>query len=355
MSEIASIRNFDQFRDAVFAFRLPRILLSAIELDIFTVMGRTTWTVRQLANALSASERGVEILCRNLATAGLLKKQGPRYRASPLAQHVLNANSPTYRGAYLDLLRRQWEDWSHLTQAVKTGKPVDDKEPETPEYRRAFTWAMHQRSIESAREVASQLDLSGARSLLDVGGGPGTYALAFLRKNPQLHATVMDRPAALEVAKEIADSRPQRARLHLYPGDLFTTPWPQGFDVVWISNVIHIYSAAENIRLLRLAKQALNPGGRLLIQDTFLTDKEGLRPAEANLFAVTMLLFTETGNTYHVREVLAWLKTVGCTSQRLIKLKPGTGDWEGVIVEGSAGKRRGTSREPRPEKARSSR
>lgn len=337
MTELAPIRHFDDFRDAVFAFRLPRILLTALELDLFTVMGKRSWTIRQLAKTLRASERGVEILCRNLATVGLLKKHGARYSSSRLGQTVLNAQSPDYRGAYLALLRRQWEDWAQLTRAVKTGQPVDDKEPETPDYRRSFTWAMHQRSIDPARQVAAQLALHGARTLLDVGGGPGTYALAFVKRHPHLTATIMDRPAALEVAKEIAESTPQRKRIMFYPGDLFTTPWPRGFDIVWISNVIHIYSPAENMRLLRKARQALNPGGRILIQDTFLLDKEGLRPAEANLFAVTMLLFTETGNTYHVRDVLGWLKAAGCSQQRLIRLKPGTGDWEGIILEGRVG------------------
>ncbi|RMH07900.1 MAG: methyltransferase domain-containing protein [Nitrospirae bacterium] len=334
MDHVLTIRTFDQLRDVAYGFRLARILLSALDLNLFTVMGTQSWTPKALAQALSASERGVSILCRNLASVGLLHKRGSRYLNSRLGRTVLNAQHPEYRGAYLDLVRRQWEHWSSLTEAVRSGRPVEEDGPEDPEYRRAFSWAMHQRAIEAARQVARQLDLRSVHSLLDVGGGPGTYALAFLAKNPALVATVWDRPAALEVAKELAASVRHGTRLSLCAGDFFHDPVPGRYDVMWLSNVVHIYSPEENMKLLRKLRRALNPGGRLVIQDTFLQDPQGLRPLETNLFAVTMLLFTETGNTYHLRDVHHWVRRAGFHTSRTIRLHKGTGDWEGILVEG---------------------
>jgi len=329
------IQNLNEFRVAAFGFRLPRILLTALDLDLFTVMGTQTWTVKALAKALQASERGVDILCRNLASAGLLKKRDAWYCSETLGRTMLNAHHPEYRGQYLDLIRRQWEDWSLLTDSVKSGRPVDDQGPEDPEYRRSFTWAMHYRSMEPSKQVAKQLNLQTARSLLDIGGGPGTYAMEFLTKNPRLQAKVWDRPPALEVAKEIAGKQKCGHRLSCHAGDFLKDPVPGTFDIMWLSNVIHIYSPRENKALFRKLRAALNPHGRILIQDTFLLDRKGLYPAETNLFAVTMLLFTETGNTYGAKEVKAWLRSAGLADPKTIRLRRGTGDWEGILIEGT--------------------
>ncbi len=321
----AGIRTFDEFRDAVFQFRLSRIILTALELDLFTALGGREWPIPALARRVRADPRGLGILCRNLATAGLLQKRGDRYRASSFARRELNAKSPAFRSAYLDLIRTQWDDWSQLTDCVRKGQPVEREDPDEPEYRRRFSWAMHQRSLHVAPRVAAALDLKDARTLLDLGGGPGTYALAFLARHPQLQATVCDRPPALEVARELAAAVTYGRRLAYLPLDFMTRPIPGHYDVVWLSNVVHIYSPAENRRLFRKILRALVPGGRLLIQDAFTLDRHGLRPAEANLFAVTMLLFTETGNTYGAEETLAWLRQAGFRRARRLRLRNGAG------------------------------
>ncbi len=328
------VRTMDDFRDVVYTFRLSRVIATAMDLDLFTHMGRRLWTPKSLARTLKASERGIEILLRNLKTAGLLTQRGTSYRAEKLGRTFLNRNSPDYQGAYLELVHRQWEDWARLTDSVRTGKPVESDGQDDPEYRRSFTWAMHQRSRRPAKEVAAQLDLTNAETLLDVGGGPGTYALEFLKNNSTLRAGIWDRQPALEVAREIAQPLRHGKRLSCYPGDLFENPVPGTFDVMWVSNVLHIFSPAENKTLFKKLKRALNPGGRILIQDTFLMNKPGYDALETNLFAVTMLLFTPTGNTYDVRDVQQWLKTSGLKKTKCLQLQKGTGDWDGVIIEG---------------------
>ncbi len=328
-----TIESFKQFREIVYSFRVSRIIFSALDLDLFNVMGHREWAIPQLAKRLKVSTRGLHILCRNLASVGLLVPALGRYRTSAIVKRYLQKESSEYRGDYVRLMHRQWDEWSRLTDVVQTGVPFDSQEPETPEYRESFTWAMHHRSQEPAEQVASQLSLKSARSFLDVGGGPGTYALAFLHKNPKLQATVMDRPAALEVAKVLATQSSLESRLSYQTGDFINDKIPGKYDIIWYSNVLHIYSPAENLKVFRKIKRALNPGGRLLIQDTFLENPKGLRPLETNLFAVSMLLYTDTGNTYPIQDVRAWLQKAGLSRTRLIKLKKGTGDWEGQILE----------------------
>ena len=328
------IRTMNEFRDAVYGFRLPRILATAMDLDVFTKMGIRWWTPKALAKTLQANERGIEILLRNLATAGLLKKRGTTYGAGELGRTLLNRKSPKYQGAYLDLLHHQWENWALLTDTVRTGTPIENDGPDDPEYRRSFTWAMHQRSLPNAKQVAAQLNLKKVHSLLDVGGGPGTYALEFLKKNTTLQAGVWDREPALEVAQTIAQPLRHGKRLSYFSGDLLKGDVPGKFEVMWVANVLHIFSPSENKILFRKLKRALNPGGRILIHDTFHMDKPGFDEVETNLFAVTMLLYTPTGNTYSAKEVQQWLKTCGFKKTKCLQLKKGTGDWDGVIIEG---------------------
>lgn len=332
----AAIKTFDEFRDALSAYRLPLILLTALRIDLFTRIGDRRWTIPQLAKELALSERGLSALCRNLAMAGLLKKTGTVYRNSSLAATELNARHAAYRRDYLDLIKSHWQDWSRLDEAVRTGRPLDHDEPEDPDYRRRFTWAMHYRTLEIAPKIAAQVDLRGAATLLDLGGGPGTYAMAFLAKNPRLRATVGDRPAALDVAKEIAATHRAGNRLSYLPIDLTKEPIPGTYDVIWYSNVLHIYSPETNRAVFRRALAALNPGGRLLIQDAFLHDREGLFPEEASLFGMAMLLFTEEGDTYTAADTTAWLKEAGFGRVRVLPMKRGTEDWEDGILEAAA-------------------
>ncbi|HBP90208.1 MAG TPA: methyltransferase [Nitrospirales bacterium] len=330
----SSIKSFKHFRDALYAFRLPRIIFSALELNLFTRMDDRSWTIPELAKRVRVSQRGLAILCRNLASVGLLVRSESEYHLAPFSKRYLQETSPDYRGDYLLLMQRQWNEWSHLTESIRIGRPLESKEPETTEYRRSFSWAMHHRSIQPAKDVAQQVSLKTARSLLDLGGGPGTYALAFLAQNPRLHATVMDRPAALDVARMLAEQTTSGARLTYQSGDFLTERISGTYDVVWYSNVLHIYSPADNQKIFKKIKRILNPGGRLLIQDTFLDDPNELQPLESNLFAVSMLLYTERGNTYSVPDVREWLQRAGLTRSRVLHLKKGTGDWDGQLIEG---------------------
>jgi SAM-dependent methyltransferase len=328
-----AIRTFEEFRDALSAYRLPRVMLTALDLNLFTVIGKKTWLLPELAREIKVSERGLSILCRNLAMVGLLHKKGMQYRNSRLAATTLNADDPAYRGSYLQLITKHANDWLRLSESIRTGEPLDKDEPEEPDYRRQFTWAMHHRTLETAPMIAAQLRLNGVRTLLDLGGGPGTYAMAFLSKNPALRATLCDRPAALEVAKEIAATHTAGRRLSYLPLDLLIDEIPGRFDVIWYSNVLHIYSPEQNLNVFRRARAALSDGGRLIIQDAFLHDREGLYPEEASLFAVSMLLFTDTGNTYSVVDTTAWLKEAGFSSVKTVKMRKGREDWEGGILE----------------------
>ncbi|PJA80352.1 MAG: hypothetical protein CO149_01125, partial [Nitrospirae bacterium CG_4_9_14_3_um_filter_51_5] len=120
-----SIKSFNQFRDAVYAFRLPRIIFSALELDLFNMMEDRNWTIPQLSKRLRVSHRGLAILCRNLASVGLLVQAPSGYHLAPFAKRYLQETSQDFRGDYLRLMQRQWSEWSHLTEVIRIGRPLD--------------------------------------------------------------------------------------------------------------------------------------------------------------------------------------------------------------------------------------
>jgi hypothetical protein len=119
--------------------------------------------------------------------------------------------------------------------------------------------------------------------------------------------------------------------------------------------VLHIYSPEQNLDVFRRVRAALSDGGRLLIQDAFLHDREGLYPEEASLFAVSMLLFTDAGNTYSVADTTAWLKKAGFASIKPVKMIMGKEDWEGGILEAAAPVERPKRHDRRTRSAGSSR
>ena len=338
------IETFDDFRNVAQLYQYSRVLLTALQLDLFTAIGSRSWSMKALAGRLKVSPRGLEILCRNLAALGLLIKHGRAYRNSPLSTGELNRKSPAYRAEYLDLIQSHWDDYAQLTSSVRSGKPLEEDEPDSSKWRRRFTWAMHHRSREQAQQVARVLDLKEAKTLLDLGGGPGTYAMAFLSKNPSLRATVADRPAALRVAREIASTHPARARLSYVQLDFMKDPLPSPYDIIWLSNVIHIYSAEENRTLFRKIATVLSPGGRIIIQDSVVTDPQGLYPIETTAFALAMLLYTDTGNTYPAREVIQWLERAGYSDVNMLSGLRSRKDGENGLIQGRMKARRRAGR-----------
>jgi len=116
-----AIRTFEEFRDALSAYRLPRVMLTALDLNLFTVIGKKTWLLPELAREIKVSERGLSILCRNLAMVGLLHKKGMQYRNSRLAATTLNADDPAYREDRLALTARMLSWRMEHDERVLTG------------------------------------------------------------------------------------------------------------------------------------------------------------------------------------------------------------------------------------------
>lgn len=290
------------------AFQKSRVLLTAYELDVFTVVGERNRSSAEVAQALGTAGRATDRLLNALCALGLLEKRAERFSNTPLAFRSLVRGKPDFM-AGLKHVAHLWETWSTLTQAVRQGRsvvarPVDER---GTEWLRAFIAAMHWRACQHAPDVVAALDLSGVSRVLDVGGGSGAYAMAFVRAKADLTAVVFDLFNVIPLTEEYIRQAGLSDRVKTVVGNYEVDPLGSGFDLVFLSAIIHSNSPDQNRALIRKGVEALTPNGQLVVQD-FIMDEDRTSPAFGALFALNMLVGTEAGDTYTESEVRHWME-----------------------------------------------
>jgi len=302
----------DIIEEIAAGYRASQILFTANRLGLFAVLGEKAMTSAELAKALDADPRGTRILCDALTSLTLLDKVGNAYQNSKAALNCLAADAPQSKTALLLHAARLYEKWGKLYDAVKCGMPAreEDVDPRLVGDEAAFAKAMADIGRLSAVEIAEKLDLSGVKRLLDIGGGPGLYSIEFTRCNPELRAAVYDNEKTLKVAQKNIQQAGLSDRVSVQTGDALEDNIGQNYDYIFISNVIHSYSAIENAALTVKCAKALAPNGRLCIKD-FMLDSSRTQPQWCALFAINMLVNTENGDCYTREEVRHWMQTAG--------------------------------------------
>lgn len=197
-----------------------------------------------------------------------------------------------------------------------TGEPCIQHDPENAEERTNFLLGMLNLALLTAPRFAAEIDLGGRTHLLDIGGGPGTYAIHFCQANPRLRATLFDRSTTEPIAAATVRQYGMEERIRFTSGDFTTDPLPKGdYDVVWMSHVLHGLGPDASTALIGKCAEALTPGGMILIHDFFLDEtKDG--PEFAALFALNMLVNNPAGRTYSEGEVRDMLLQAGVVGIR---------------------------------------
>jgi SAM-dependent methyltransferase len=286
-------------------------LHAGVKLDVFTSLARSPETAEQLSRKLSVDTRGLRMLLDALTAMALLDKRDDRYFAAEAAASFLNRESDRYIGHMILHHHHLLPSWGQLDLSVKSGKPVRSRGGVDADRRReAFLLGMYNMASQQAPQIASQIDLSGRRRLLDLGGGPGTYAIHFCRNNPQLHAVVFDLPTTRSFAQPIIDKHGFGERIRFMEGDFLVDKLPGRFDAVWMSHILHAEGPEVCRKLIQSAVRALDRGGLLIIHDFILTDTmDG--PVFPALFALNMLLGTEQGRTYSESQIRNMMQQAG--------------------------------------------
>jgi 2-polyprenyl-3-methyl-5-hydroxy-6-metoxy-1,4-benzoquinol methylase len=303
--------------DIANAFQRSRVLLTAYELDLFTVINDEWKTSLEVAQAIGADARATDRLMNALVVVGLLEKRESRFTNTPTAAEFLVRGRPEYM-AGLAHTASLWRTWSGLTEAVRTGTSTvgDEVNERGDDWLRAFIGAMHWRARQMSDGVVCLIDLAGVERVLDVGGGSGAFSMAFVRAAQGVHAVVFDLPNVVPLTRHYVESGGYAAQVSTVVGDYRDQELPAGFDLVFLSAIIHANSPEENRRLLRKAAAAANPGGQVVVLDQ-IVNEDRTAPAMAVMFALNMLVGTGAGDTYTESEVRSWMQEAGL--QRIIR------------------------------------
>ena len=315
----------DDFTRMVNAWRESRIVLTAVELDLFSAIG-DGGTAADVARRLAADPRGTGCLLHALAALGLLEKRAESFHNGPVAARFLCAGAPDdHRGALMHSAAL-WHRWSALTECVRTGRPAD-RGPRDEMDTAAFIAAMHANSTQRAPALIAALELSGVRRVLDVGGGSGGYAIALARAAPQARIEVLDLAEVVPLTARYVATAGLSDRVRTRVGDLNADDFGAGYDLVLISAICHMNGPAGNADLIRRAARALAPGGRVVVLDHIL-EPDRTTPVAGAIFAVNMLVNTPAGGNYTEAEYSGWMRDAGLSDVALIPM-PGPA---GLIV-----------------------
>ena len=301
-----------EFMEMVNAFRISRIILTAHELNLFTLLKDGPLTSPVMAKAIGAKERATDLLMNALVPIWLLKKAGSQFSNSDFSTRFMIKGQPTYMGGVTHL-GHLWKTWSTLTEAVKAGTSVAVKQPigEREEtWLEPFIAAMHSRGLQQAKEIAAVLDLSQTRQALDIGGGSGAFTFEFIRENPAIRGTIFDLPNVIPITRQYISHEGFDDSVTTLAGDYLKDKFGYDYDLVFVSAVLHINSPEENKLLINKCAEALNPGGQLVILDHIMTD-DRTGPAVGAFFALNMLVGTEKGDTYTEKEIKSWMQSAG--------------------------------------------
>jgi len=322
--------KFEQFIEMTDKLEEANILISALELRLFTHLGKKFSSAAAIAKKLKTPKEGVEAILNALVAIGAAKKQKSLFANTSETYKYFCESSPHYKKGTVFLKKDSRSEWENLINVVKNGRNLEEFEGgDDPEFRDLFTYAMHERSLAYAKPLAEAVAKKPVGHLADLGGGPGSYSAAILKKDKKARATLIDRSAAIKVAKEILGTGALAKRFSFIEGDFFEIALEEKYDSLLFSNILHIYNESENKGLFKKIHKALNSGGRLLIVDLFLNDDQ-TSPYNAALFSLTMLMYTKTGRTYTFNETEAMLKKTGFGKFKRFKLGKGSSLIEAV-------------------------
>lgn len=297
-------------------------LHAGVKLDLFTALSDKTRDAAELAVEKNLSARGLAMLLDALTALQLLTKSAERYAATAFAARFLNRSAPEYLGHIILHHHHLVDGWSRLDQAVSQGSPVRQRvsHDAAEQERESFLLGMFNLAMLSAPSVASQLDLSGCRRLLDLGGGPGTWAIHFCQRNPQLQAVIFDLPTTRPFAEQTVADFGLTKQIQFEAGDFMSDPLPTGFDIAWLSQVLHGEGPEHCAHLVTRAATTLESGGRLLVQE-FILHNDRTGPLFPALFSLNMLLGTPGGQAYTEAELGDFLRQAGLVKVERLPLE----------------------------------
>ncbi|MEW6777408.1 MAG: methyltransferase [Bdellovibrionota bacterium] len=317
-----------------FGFWPSKVLLSAVELELFTKLGSESLSAQELGKRLEMHPRGFYDFFDSLVALGLLAREGTgekgRYKNTPQTALFLDKNKPeSYVGGILEMLNaRLYRFWGDLTEALKTGKPQNeikhtgaamfDELYRSPERLEQFMNAMAGISRGNFQALAEKFDFSKYKTLCDVGGATGLLSILTAKQHGHLQCKSFDLPVVQPIAKRHIGKAGLNGRVEAVAGDFFKEGLPKA-DVITMGMILHDWNLEGKKRLIRLAYDALPPGGAFVAIENLIDDA---RRENAFGLGMSLNMLIEFGDAfdYTGADFAGWCKEIGFKKTEVLHL-----------------------------------
>ena len=315
------------------AFWPAKVLLSAIELGVFTELGREPMTGAELREALKLHERANPDFFDTLVALRFLERDGngpgARYRNTPDTELFLDRKSPQYMGGFLEMANaRLYPYWGDLTEGLRTGRPQNELKHtgaslfeelySNPERLEQFMNAMSGISAGNFSAFAEKFDFSRYRTVCDVGGATGQLSMFIARQHPHMRCQTLDLPPVTAIAERKIAAAGLSDRVTARPLDFFADSFPTA-DVITMGMILHDWNLEKKKMLIRKAYDALTPGGAFVVVEN-LIDDERRDNAFGLMMSLNMLIEFGDAFDFSMADFSSWCREAGFRSTDVIPL-----------------------------------
>jgi Cyclopropane fatty acid synthase and related methyltransferases len=315
------------------AFWPSKVLLSAIEIGLFTKLGDNAMTGGDLQIALGLHPRANPDFFDTLVALHFLEREGDgpdaKYRNTAETALFLDRNSLGFMGGFLEMANaRLYSFWGDLTEGLRTGKPQNEIKQtgapmfaelySEPERLEQFMDAMSGISAGNFQAFADKFDFSRYQTVCDVGGATGQLSIFVASKHPHLRCISADLPEATNVAERKIAAAGLADRVAAKSIDFFADPLPKA-DVITMGMILHDWNLEKKMHLVRAAYDALPQGGAFVVIENLIDDAR-----RENAFGMMMSLnmLIEFGDAFDFTgaDFSGWCREVGFSKTEVIPL-----------------------------------
>ncbi len=299
--------------DIAKSYRQSKILLTSLELGIFTLLGSRELTAKDVAFELKTDEDATERLLNSLTSLEFTTKYRNHFKNTRDAQRYLDKNSPDFIGSLLHM-DLNWESWGKLTEVIRTGKSIYNNIyiDRSEDFVKSYVDSIHRSYSHEAEGTSKAITLNNVNKMLDFGCGSGMYSIEFMRRNPNMEVVMLDYPKVIPHTKTyVEEARLQTTNYRFIAADINKDiELEGGYDLIYASFLFEEFTIWDNMEMMKKCYNALNVGGRLIIHENFINnDRTG--PPQSVMYSLNLKLHTENGNTFSENDYWIMLKEAG--------------------------------------------
>ncbi len=306
---------------------LAGVAKSAVSLGICDKLSGRTETSEWMANELGANPLHTDEMMNSCVAAGMLVKIGDKFTNTEESDKYLVKANPNYYGEAFTYLSSLGDLFHKVDTAMLSGEEMSHEEEFKTEADEAAYWTHYMLAMDQwgggmqEEMLLENTDLSGKKTLLDVGCGSGVYTMALCKKYPDLKGVLFDQEKALPLARSLMVERGVADQISTLSGDYYKDPLGSGYDAVLFSGVLIQEPPEGQIRLLKRAFEAMNSGGMVIIQDILkLGPYTETTPKIALESLVAAVFYGGSGGVVSGDETVEFLAAAGFTSAEQIPL-----------------------------------